>query len=400
MTRRYVIVGNGIAGQTCAEELRLLDPDGAVTMIAGEPHPLYNRVALPRFLKGQLRWEKVMLRSVEDYAERGIDIRFSTHADRIDPDRRTVMTHAGEEIGFDSLLLATGGRPRSLDAPGMETVTNAHAFYTLDDARRIAEAAEQAKRVLVIGGSFIAYELAEAIAHRGPSVTWLMRGPWFLRTVLDEDGGRVCRALGERAGVDFACSDTIVRFEGNRCITGSGRAIDFDMLVYGIGLDFNTQLARDAGLGVDRGILTDAKLQTDQAGIYAAGDVAQFDDVVLGRRNQVGTWDNAQAQGRVAAMNMAGGAQDFIDVATYTTTMFGSTLAVMGLTPEHGLDLEAFAEFELERGHYRKLFFREAQLVGAVMIGSPKGRKKLIEMIRAGEAVAGPRGELLTALPQ
>ena len=400
MTRRYVIVGNGIAGQTCAEELRLLDPDGTVTMIAGEPHPLYNRVALPRFLKGQLRWEKVMLRSVEDYAERGIDIRFSTHAARIDPDSRTVTTQAGEEIGFDSLLLATGGRPRSLDAPGMETVTNAHAFYTLDDARRIAEAAEQAKRVLVIGGSFIAYELAEAIAHRGPSVTWLMRGPWFLRTVLDEDGGRVCRALGERVGVDFACSDTIVRFEGNRCITGSGRAIDFDMLVYGIGLDFNTQLARAAGLGVDRGILTDAKLQTDHAGIYAAGDVAQFDDVVLGRRNQVGTWDNAQAQGRVAAMNMAGGAQDFIDVATYTTTMFGSTLAVMGLTPEHGLDLEAFAEFELERGHYRKLFFREAQLVGAVMIGSPKGRKKLIEMIRAGEAVAGPRGELLAALPQ
>ena len=80
--------------------------------------------------------------------------------------------------------------------------------------------------------------------------------------------------------------------------------------------------------------------------------------------------------------------------------MFGSTLAVMGLTPEHGLDLEAFAEFELERGHYRKLFFREAQLVGAVMIGSPKGRKKLIEMIRAGEAVAGSRGELLAALPQ
>ena len=400
MTRRYVIVGNGIAGQTCAEELRLLDPDGKVTMIAGEPHPLYNRVALPRFLKGQLRWEKVMLRSVEDYAERGIDSRFSTHAARIDPDSRTVTTQAGEEIGFDSLLLATGGRPRSLEAPGMETVTNAHAFYTLDDARRIAEAAEQAKRVLVIGGSFIAYELAEAIAHRGPSVTWLMRGPWFLRTVLDEDGGKVCRALGERAGVDFACSDTIVRFEGNRCITGSGRVIDFDMLVYGIGLDFNTQLARDAGLGVDRGILTDAKLQTDHAGIYAAGDVAQFDDVVLGRRNQVGTWDNAQAQGRVAAMNMAGGAQDFIDVATYTTTMFGSTLAVMGLTPEHGLDLEAFAEFELERGHYRKLFFREAQLVGAVMIGSPKGRKKLIEMIRAGEAVAGSRGELLAALPQ
>jgi 3-phenylpropionate/trans-cinnamate dioxygenase ferredoxin reductase subunit len=294
-------------------------------------------------------------------------------------------------LGYDAALLATGGRPRRIEAPGIEAITNVHTFYTLDDAVRIAEAADEAERVLVIGGSFIAYELADAIAHRGKSsVTWLMRGPHFLRSVLDDDGGRLCRELGEAAKVDFVCSDEINSFEtsasGQTCLTRGGRRIEFDMLVSGLGLHFNTDLAVEAGLDVQGGIRTDARLETAARGVFAAGDVAVFDDVTTGRPNQVGTWDNAQAQGRTAAVNMAGGADDFVDVATYTTTMFGSTLAVMGDTiGAH--DIETAIHLHREQRQYRKLFFRQSSLVGAVMIGSPKGRKRLIDLIRTGEPV-------------
>lgn len=403
MSRRYIIVGNGIAGQTCAEELRKHDPDCSIVMLTQEPHPLYNRVALPRFLKGQLRLEKVMLRTVEDYNAHRIDIRFGTAAMTLDPAARQIVANDGSRLIYDAALLATGGRPRQLKVPGIETVTNVHTFYTLEDARSIAEAADRAERVLVVGGSFIAYELADAIAHRGKcNVTWLMRGPHFLRSVLDDDSGRLCHELGEAAGVDFVCSDEIDRFEksgsGQTCVTRGGRRIDFDMLVSGLGLHFNTDLAVKAGLDVRDGIRTNAQLETSSPGVFAAGDVAVFDDVTTGRPNQVGTWDNALAQGHTAAINMAGGTEDFIDVATYTTTMFGSTLAVMGMTPSIDPQIQAAIHLHHEQRQYRKLFFRKNTLVGAIMIGSPKGRKRLIDLIRTGEPITAAR-EMLAQDP-
>ena len=162
MSRRYVIIGNGIAGQTCAEELRKRDADCSIVMLTQEPHPLYNRVALPRFLKGQLRQEKVMLRTVQDYQAQRIDIRFGTTALILDPAAREIVASDGSRFVYDAVLLATGGRPRQLEAPGIDMIKNVHTFYTLDDARSIAEAADRAERVLVLGGSFIAYELADA----------------------------------------------------------------------------------------------------------------------------------------------------------------------------------------------------------------------------------------------
>jgi 3-phenylpropionate/trans-cinnamate dioxygenase ferredoxin reductase subunit len=398
MSRRYVIIGNGIAGQTCAEELRKRDADCSIVMLTQEPHPLYNRVALPRFLKGQLRQEKVMLRTVQDYQAQRIDIRFGTTALILDPAAREIVASDGSRFVYDAVLLATGGRPRRLEAPGIDMIKNVHTFYTLDDARSIAEAADRAERVLVLGGSFIAYELADAIAHRyKSSVTWLMRGPHFLRSVLDDASGRLCRELGEAAGVDFVCSDEISHFEassGQACVTRSGRRIEFDLLVSGLGLHFNTELAVQAGLDMQDGIRTDARLETSAPGVFAAGDVAVFDDVTTGRPNQVGTWDNALAQGRTAAFNMAGEMKDFIDVATYTTTMFGSTLAVMGTTPASDPEIEAAIHLHREQRQYRKLFFRRDSLVGAIMIGSPKGRKRLIDLIRTGEPIIAQRDVL------
>ena len=148
MTRRYVILGNGIAGQTCAEELRGLDADAQITMLAGEPHPLYNRVALPRYLRGQLRREKVFMRTVEDYAAKGLDIRFETWATGIDPQRKVVSTHEGEEFPYDALLVATGGKPKPPPWPGVETAAKeTYGFQTIDDTDAII--------VIEAAGSFL-----------------------------------------------------------------------------------------------------------------------------------------------------------------------------------------------------------------------------------------------------
>src|SRR5215469_461971 len=158
MSRRYVILGNGIAGQTCAEELRARDPECSIVMIAAERHPLYNRVALPRFLRGQVREEKVLMRTVEDYQKKGLEIHFETWATEIDVRAQVVRTNRGQEFEYDALLIATGGRAKPPPWPGVEDVDKVYGFQTQDESKAMIEKADKSKRVLVMGGSFIAYE--------------------------------------------------------------------------------------------------------------------------------------------------------------------------------------------------------------------------------------------------
>ena len=394
------MLGNGIAGQTCAEELRARDSECAIVMIAAERHPLYNRVALPRFLRGQVREEKVLMRTVEDYEKKGIEIHFETWATEIDTREQIVRTNRGQEFRYDAMLIATGGRPKPPPWPGVEEVSEVYGFQTLDDTKAIIDKADRSDRVLVMGGSFIAYELAEGIVHRGRSqVSWIMRGPWFLRYVLDAEGGQLCRQLGEAAGVEFMCEDEVSRMSrvnGRfQAETMCGRRVEFDMLAYGVGLDYYIEPTRGTEIDTRRGIVADSKLRTAAPNVYTAGDIAVFFDQMVGKHNQMGTWDNAEAHGKTAAHNMAGDDEDYFDVPTYTTTMFGSTLAVMGVTPDVQPELESVRTYSLEEKFFRKLFFMDERLVGAIMIGPPKGRKKLIEIMRSREKIEGSREEML-----
>jgi NAD(P)H-nitrite reductase large subunit len=373
LTRRYVVLGNGIAGQTCAEELRKLDAEASIVMIAAERYPLYNRVALPRYLRGQVRREKVLMRTVEDYARQNLEIHFETWATEIDAKAKVVRTSRDQSFTYDAILIATGGRPKPPPWPGSDQVSQCIGFQTLDDTDEIIEKADAAQRVLVMGGSFIGYELAEGVSFRKKAqLTWIMRGPWFLRYVLDEEGGQLCRQLGEAQGVEFITSDEVQKFSriNGRFLaeTVNGHRVEFDVLTYGVGLDYYTEPVRGTGIELNKGIVTDAKLRTS---------------------------DNAEAHGKVAARNMAGASEDFFDVPTYTTTMFGSTLAVMGVTPDVQPDLESVRTYSFEEKYYRKLFFKDDRLVGAIMIGPPKGRKKLIEIMRSRQRIERPKQELL-----
>ncbi len=371
-----MIIGNGIAGQTAAEELRAQDSECSIVMIAAERHPLYNRVALPRYLRGQVREEKVLMRTVENYAERNLEIHFETWATHIDPVAKVVSTDKAGDFPYDALLVATGGQPSPIIA-----------------------AAASSKRVLIMGGSFIAYELAEGIAHRGVKVSWLMRGPRFLRYVLDMEGGELCRRLGEVMGVEFILEDEAKAFStvnGHFAVeTEKGRRVEFDALCYGVGLKYYTEPLAGTGVELNKGVVTDSRLRTNLPDVYAAGDIAVFYDLMVGKHNQMGTWDNAMAHGKVVAHNMAGADEEYFDVPTYTTTMFGSTMAVMGVTPDVQPDLESVRAFSYDEKFFRKLFFIDDRLVGAIMIGPPKGRKKLIEIMRSQLEITGSREMLL-----
>jgi NAD(P)H-nitrite reductase large subunit len=399
--RRYVIIGNGAAGTTCAETLRKQDPHCTITLITNEPYPLYNRVALPRYLKGIVRREKVFMRTPEQHEEKGIALLLETVVKSVDAEGRTVLLEDGRELPYDALLVASGGRPNRLSVPGGDhpAVFN---FQTMDDTTAIIDEATAGRHAVVVGGSFIAYELAEGFAMRGLHTTWLMRNKPFLRRTLDAEAGALVDLLAADHHVDIIYGEEaagIVPKNGmlGRVVTTTGREVVADVAGVGVGLTLNTEFLSGTGVEFRRGVVTDEYLRTSVPDIYAAGDIAEFYDVHIETHNQMGTWDNALSHGRTAAVNMAGGAEVYHEVPTYTSPLFSSNIAVMGVTLENRPDLDTVTRADLEGREYKKLFFLEDRLVGAVTIGRPRGRKKMLAMMHSGEPVEGPREALLDA---
>ncbi|KQS89429.1 FAD/NAD(P)-binding oxidoreductase [Rhizobium sp. Leaf386] len=383
---QYVILGNGAAGNSAAERLRQNDPHASIALVCAERHPHYSRVALPRFVRGQITEDKVMMRSVESYAKLNIDAQLGVKALGINAETKRVKCDDGRTLAYDKLLIATGGRPRpsAWAQPGDDR--RSLPFQTVDDARAIISLTSEARHVLVVGGGFIGYELAESIAFRKQAkVTWMMRGPWFLPHVLDASAGAIARNLAEEAGVDLITNDEIETIDkssaGYRVTTRSGRRLDVDLIAQGIGIDYHTEVALTAGLVAAPGIRTDSRLRTPVQDIYAAGDIALFYNERTGRYTQTGSWDSAIAQGKTVADNMAGGDAPFVDVSTYTTSLFGSTLAVLGDVHAGAARGEKIT-IESDGDDYRQFHIVNGKLVGAILIGSPKGRKRFIELIR------------------
>jgi NAD(P)H-nitrite reductase large subunit len=388
--RRYVIIGNGFAGTTAAEQLRKLDPSASITMFADEPYPLYNRIALPPLLRGQVTEAKVIIRDIAWHEKHAIDLRLGTRAETIDPQAKTV-TAGGREWPFDGLLVATGGKPNPCETSGAEGAQNVFNFQYMDDTKAISHQLKTAKTAVSVGGSFIAYELAEAFVSRGVETHWLVRGPRFLRRMLDEFAGEL---LDEAAAAD-GCHvhyneelQELVRSNGvvTKIVTKSGLEIATDCVGVGLGLTINTELldGTDAKTSAN-GIRCDDRLETEIPGIFAAGDAAEFFDPIAEMHYRMGTWNNAGAHGKVAAANMAGGDVRYHDVPEYSSKIFtAQTITQFGLSPEYRSDLDTVIKVDKELRHYRALYFHDDRLVGGVLIGKGNraGKRKYLEAIK------------------
>ena len=404
LSRKYVIIGNGIAGTTCAQTLRKNDISCEIWLITNEPYPLYNRVSLPRFLQGALVEQKVMMRDFAWHEEQRITLLTETTVTRVDTSAKVVYLDHGGPLPYDALLVATGGWANPLQAPGAQGLEHVYNFVTLDDTKHLIARALESKTAVTSGGSFIAYELSEGFNVRGVHVTWLMRGPYWLRMILDPEGGRLVDEIATRHGVEVIHGEEIREVKSANgvptgVIASSGKEYPADVIGVGLGLTLNHGFLADTPIERRLGIVTDEYLATNVPDVYSAGDVAEFYDPVIGQHHTMGTWDNALAHGRVVAVNMAGGRDPYIDVPTYTSPLFDTNIAVMGIAESNNPRLESVSRTAPgDKGNqdYRKFFFLENRLVGAVFIGSPKGRKKVVELIRTGIICATPaeRGAL------
>ena len=393
--RRYVIIGNGIAGTTAADTLRKNDPSCSIHLLTNEPYPLYNRVSLPRFLQGVIVEQKVMIRDFAWHEQRNIKLITETMVTDINTDERVIVTDNGQTLPYDALLVATGGWANPLRVPGAEGTQHIYNFVTLDDTKTIIARMLESHTALAYGGSFISYELCDGFAVRKLDTTWLMRGPYWLRSSLDYEGGEVVDNIAKKFGVRVIHGDQIESIIPQNGVPGyvktkNGREIQADVIGVGLGITLNTKFLAHTPVEVRSGIVVNDYMETNVPGVYSAGDVAEFYDTTIGQYHTMGTWDNAMAHGRIAGVNMAGGHEAYIDVPTYTSPLFDVNIAVVGTAETNNPELQSIARREPgEKGNenYRKLFFRENKLVGVLMIGSPKGRKKLVEIVKNQQVI-------------
>jgi NAD(P)H-nitrite reductase large subunit len=391
--KRFVIVGNGVAGTTCAETLRKNDPNCEITLFGDERWPLYNRVALPPYIKGKATRQKVFLRTVEQHVQRGINLVLETRVTKVDHVGQTVTLQDGRELPYDALLIATGGRPNHLKVPGAEGAGNLFNFQYFDDAEAILDSIHHSKRAAVTGGSYIAYELAEGFREQGLDVTWLHRGPHFLRRVLDPEGGALVDDIARDHGVTMiygATIDECIRDNGlvKTVVASNGQRIDVDLVGAGLGVKLNLELFEGMPVKINDGIVTNEYLETGAPNVYAAGDIAEFFDVMIGRPNILGTWGNSIGHGKTAAMNMLGQRTAYSDIPMYSSTLFNSYIRVIGMTPETGDDLSAFEHLDARNRSYQRLFFDDKDhLVGACLIGDMRFRQKLFACMKTREVI-------------
>jgi len=306
-----VIVGGGAAGVAAAEMLRRQGYDNPLTLISAAADPPVDRPNLSKdFLAGEAQDDWIPLWPNDFYVEKRIELVLGRRVVSIDPAQRTVHLDDGSDRPYGSLLLATGADPVRLTISGA-TDGQVHYLRSFADSRILVERAATARKVVVIGASFIGLEVAASLRARGLSVDVVAPDSTPLERVMGVEVGRFVRSLHEAQGVRFHLGQTVARVDGRDVTLSGGGRLDCDFLVAGVGVKPMSAIAEQAGLAMDRGIAVNEYLETSAPGIFAAGDVARWPDPHTGERIRVEHWVVAERQGQVAARNLLGGRERF-----------------------------------------------------------------------------------------
>ena len=324
-----IIVGGGAAGNAVAEMLRRDGYSGGVTMISADDATPYDRPNLSKdFLAGTANEEWIPLRSMDFYREHQIELLLNTRVAAIDPRKKSVQLADGSNRKFDALLLATGAEPVKLKIPGADSPQVSY-LRSLSDCRAIIGKAAKAGRVVLVGASFIAMEVAASLILRKLQVHVVAPEAVPMERVLGPQVGEHLRRLHERNGVVFHLQQSVVTIDERGFVLKDGNAVEADLVVIGIGVRPLIDLA-ERGIKTDKGVLVNEYLESSIPQIYAAGDIARWPDPLTGDHIRVEHWVVAERQGQTAARNMLGRRERFDRVPFFWTTQYDFTLNYVG----------------------------------------------------------------------
>jgi 3-phenylpropionate/trans-cinnamate dioxygenase ferredoxin reductase subunit len=384
---KYVIVGGGIAGSTAATTIRQHDANGRIIVITNEPYRLYSRLALSSVLHGQTNQEQVELRTAASYSNHAIEVWTDSLVTSLDPAESVITMADGQRVHFDKLLLATGSSPRHWSVTG-SSLAGVLSLRTLSDALQIAQRLPKAKHALVVGGGFIALEHIQTLTKLGIATTVIIRDPYYWAGLWDEESGQLLQnLLAQAVNVRLLFDTHIELLEGTSivqaAVLSNGQRLPTDLVLVAIGVEPELKWLQGSSLDTSGGIATDAFLQTSIENIWAAGDVAVFDDQLLGARHRLGNWDNASAQGELAGQNMTSSTPiAFKALTTYSISLFGTNISFIGDVHHHSRMI-AIPRGSARSGAYGRLLLHQDRLVGATLINRFTERTALEKIIRS-----------------
>ena len=375
----YVIIGGGIAGTSAAEQLRKLDPTSEITILSNEQHPLYSRVLLPHYVVGKVPRERVFLKKMDWYTEQNIHLAYQ-EVTRIDTAQNQVEVASGATYTYTKLLIAGGGILRRMPFQNHEQVYHLQTIEDADRVRKLMDDNEDgALKTGLIGGGFIAMEFAEFFATRNWPVHLFLRDQQFFSRTFDQESSDYLEEHFANHGVTTHKGLTISALEGDVVKTHENGAFTIDALAAGIGIKSDFSWAKEAGVDVDRGIKTNEFLETNVPNVYSAGDCAQYLDTNAGRHRSVGTWMNAQMQGRHVAKVMIGDRTSFDLVSSYATHVLGIDIIAIGDAEKDAADQLIARDYDDGR---TLLMIRDNRVVGASIINHNADRAPLTQLIK------------------
>ncbi len=377
-TSKYLLLGGGmVAGYAAKQLVESGLKAGELTIVSADGANPYERPPLSKgFLAGKDTEASIFINTNDFYQSHGITILLSRVVDWVDPTRKRVQLRSGEEIGFEKLVVATGARVRTLEVPGAD-LEGVCYLRTLEDSKRIREQAGSAKRAVVIGGGFIAMEVASVLARKGIETTMVMPDDRIWKRFFTSALSRFFEKYYTDRGVRFAKNTKVTKLKG---VTGAksvaletGAVLDCDMVVAGVGVSPVTEPLANSGIELMNGVVVNEYLETNQPDVYAAGDVASYYDVLFDKHRRAEHWDNAVSQGQHCARIVLGERKPFIHVPYFFSDVFDLSYEFWG-DPSG-------AEEIIERGNLSSSSFsvwwlRQGRLVAAFTMNRPEEERE------------------------
>jgi len=388
--KKYLIIGNGVAGTMAADSIRQNDADGEIIIVTDEDLPFYYRVRLPDLIGGRATESELIVKKKDWYTEKNISLKLNTRITAADPEKKKVHTAGGESLAYDRLLLANGSHPfippiKGSDMKGVFTI------HTVNDVRLVSAEAEGVDEVLLIGGGLLGLEAANALHRLGKNITVVEFFPRLLPRQLDNEGATRLQRYFEDRGFSFRLGATTREIQGSESIKQvvleNGAVLHAEIVIISAGVRPSLELAQMLALKTDKGVIVDKHMQTSDADIFAAGDVIEFD----GRT--YGIWSAAMEQGKIAGTNISGGN------ATYEGTTLSNILKVAGI------DLASAGEIDVENRYksktvatddiYKKVVIDNTRAIGCIMLGNMKNFNRINMAITTGENILDELDSLL-----
>jgi len=356
-----VIVGAGHAGGVLASSLHQNKYAGRVILLGEESHLPYQRPPLSKaFLAGDVELKSLFLKPQETYDKAGIELHHNTRVSKIDRDAKSLKFEDGSDLAYDKLALTTGGRVRRLDLPGGD-LPGVYYLRQIDDVIALQPQFKSGTRLVIVGGGYIGLEVAAVAVKRGLEVTVLEAEERVLARVTAPELSEFYEQVHTDAGVTVRTSTQVTGFEGDKqveaVVCNDGRSIPADMVLIGVGLIPNTELAADAGLDVDNGIFVDDHMRTSDPDIYAAGDCANQHNELLGRRIRLESVPNAMGQARAAAASISGQDKPYQALPWFWSDQYDLKLQMAGISQGYdqivirgSMQERSFAAFYLKDG--------------------------------------------------